>query len=237
MRNVLAIARRELSAFLVTPMAYVIMAGFLVVLGLFFALNVLYFSRQATLRPLFQTMYALFLFVGPALTMRLLAEEQRTGTLELLLTAPVREVEVVLGKFLGGFGALVVLIVLSSFYPLLLSFFGPPDRGPLLTGYLGALLFGAAAIALGLVASSLTQNQIVAWVVAFAIFLVLWAVDGLAGSVGGAVGNVLNYLALFPHFDGLSKGVLDSRDVIYFLSLTAAGLFTTTLFLEARRWR
>lgn len=236
MRATLAIARRELSSYFSSPLAYVITALFLVAAGYFFSANVI-FTRQATVRPLFQTMYTILLLLTPALTMRLLAEEQKNGTIELVLTAPVREWEVVIGKFLAGFGFLAVMIGLTAYYPLLLSIYGNPDQGGIIGGYVGALLFGAATIAIGLLASSLTQNQIVAAVLSFTVLLLLWVIDGLASVFPGPVGSALSYLALFPHFNDMTRGVIDTKDVVYYVSLVAAALFLTWRVMEARRWR
>src|SRR5579875_374292 len=175
MGNIVAIARRELMSYYGSFLFYVVTAAFLVITGFFFAVTVA-FSRSAQVAPLFQTMYTIMLLVAPILTMRLLAEEQRTGTIELLLTSPVRDAELVLGKFLAGLGLLVSMLVLTGFYPLLLALYGNPDRGGIIGGYLGALLFGGLAIAVGLFTSSLTQNQIVAAVLSFAILLLLWVI-------------------------------------------------------------
>jgi len=236
MRNVVAIARRELGSYFASPLAYVVTAAFLVINGVFFYLN-LYFGQQATIRPVVQTILTIFLLLTPVLSMRLLAEEQRTGTLELLLTAPVRDGEVVLGKYLAGLGFVGAMLALTLVYPAILFAFGSPDRGAVLGGYLAMVLFAAAAMALGLFASSLTQNQIVAAVIAFAFLLVLWVLDGLSSVFGGKAGEVVGYLALYPHFNDLTKGVIDTKDVIYYLSLVVGALFLTARSLEARRWR
>jgi len=207
-----------------------------VITGFFFAVTVA-FSRSAQVAPLFQTMYTIMLLVAPILTMRLLAEEQRTGTIELLLTSPVRDAELVLGKFLAGLGLLVSMLVLTGFYPLLLALYGNPDRGGIIGGYLGALLFGGLAIAIGLFTSSLTQNQIVAAVLSFAILLLLWVIDGLGSLVGGVVGSIATYLAVFTHFSDMTRGIVDTKDVVYFLTVIVGALFFTTWSVETRRWR
>src|SRR5439155_17935599 len=169
--------------------------------------------------------YTIMLLITPALTMRLLAEEQRTGTIELLLTSPVRDTELVVGKFVAGLGLVASMLALTVFYPILLSIYGSPDRAGIIGGYVGALLFGAAAVAVGLLTSALTSNQIVAAILCFAILLVLWAIDGLGGLAGGTAGAVLSYVAMYSHFTDLSRGVINSQDVVYFLSITAAALF------------
>jgi ABC-2 type transport system permease protein len=236
MTNVLAIARRELVMYFTSFLFYVITAAFLVITGFFFAINVAY-SRSATVGPLFQTTYTIMLLIAPALTMRLLAEEQRTGTLELILTSPVRDIELVVGKFLGGLGLLVAMLVLTGFYPLLLAIYGNPDRGGIIGGYVGALLFGGSAVAIGLFTSSTTSNQIVAAVVSFAALLILWVIDGIGGVIGGTTGQITSYLAVYTHFTDMTRGIIDTKDVVYFLSLIVGALFLSTRSIESRRWR
>ena len=230
------IARRELQSFFSSPLAYVIIAAFLLVAGYFFAISVIV-SRQASVRPVFQTMYTILLLLAPMITMRLLSEEQKSGTIELLLTAPVRNIEVVLGKFLAGVSFFAVMLLLTGLYPILLSFYGTPDVGGIIGGYLGALLFSGAIVAVGLFTSSLTQNQIVSAVLAFAILLLLWVIDGLSSVFGGQAGTILSYVALYPHFNDLTRGAIDTKDVLYYLSVIAIALLLTWRVLDARRWR
>jgi ABC-2 type transport system permease protein len=236
MLNALTIARKELTTYFVSPVAYVVTAFFLVVAGFFFYF-ILYFSREASLRGLFSNVAIVLLFVGPGLTMRLLAEEQRMGTIELLLTAPVRDWEVVVGKFIASLAFYTFMLALTILYPIILMRFGNPDIGPILSGYLGMLLLGATFLAAGVLTSSLTQNQVVAFIVAFAILLILWLADAAGNAIGGQVGNVLNYLSIAAHFDDFTKGVIDTSHLIYYLSLIAAFLFLATRVMEARRWR
>lgn len=236
MTNVFAIARRELASYFGSFLFYVITAAFLVITGLFFALQVAY-SRSAVVSPLFGITYTILLLIAPVLTMRLIAEEQRTGTIELMLTAPVRDVELVLGKYLGGLGLLVAMVALTGLYPLLLSMYGNPDRGGIIGGYLGALLFGGSAVAIGVLTSSLTGNQIVAAVLSFAILLILWVIDGIGGLAGGVVGQITSYLGVNPHVNDMTRGIIDTKDVLYFLSIIAGALFLTTRSIESRRWR
>ena len=236
MTNTLAIARRELASYYGSFLFYVITAAFLVITGFYFALNVA-FSRSAVVEPLFQVTYTIMLIITPALTMRLLAEEQRTGTIELLLTSPLRDTELIVGKFLAGLGLIASMLLLTVLYPILLSIYGSPDRGGVIGGYVGALLFAAAAVAIGLLTSSLTANQIVAAVLCFAILLVLWAIDGVSSLVSGPVGGAISYVAMYSHFSDMTRGVINSQDVVYFLSVTAAALFLATRAVESRRWR
>jgi ABC-2 type transport system permease protein len=236
MSNIWAIAQRELQSYFVSPLAYVIGFFFLLASGLLFAL-ILGLSSEATLRPLFGQLAVILLFIAPALTMRLLAEEQRTGTLELLLTAPVRDSELVLGKFLGVFLLLLALLAVTLVYPAILFLAGNPDRGPILSGYLGVILLGAAFLAVGLFASSLTQNQIIAYLLAFVILLLLWLADGMGNFTGGRIGDLFRFLSVTRHFDEFPRGIIDTRHVVYFLSVIAAALFFTVLSVQARRWR
>jgi len=236
MQNVLTIARRELGAHFESPMAYIVTAAFLLINGIFFYMNV-YYGQQATIRPVVQTVLTILLLLTPVLSMRLLAEEQRSGTLELLLTAPVRDSEVVIGKYLAGLGFLSVMIGLTLFYAVILLAFGSPDRGALFGGYLAMFLFGMAAMSIGLFASSLSQNQIVAAVIAFAILLILWVADGFSSIFGSPLQSIVSYIALYPHFDDMTKGVIDTKDIVYYLSLVVVPLFLTARSLEARRWR
>jgi ABC-2 type transport system permease protein len=236
MRNTWAIARRELASYFVSPVAYVVGALFLLISGFLFAV-ILGQSNEANMRGIFGNFAVIFLFIVPALTMRLLAEEQRTGTLELLLTAPVRDYELVLGKFLGVFLLLLILLAATLVYPAILVVADNPDRGPILAGYLGVVLAGAAFLAIGLFASSLTQNQIIAALLAFAILLLFWLADALGNFTAGRVGDFFRFLSLTRHFDEFPRGVIDTRHIIYFLSVIAAALFFTVQSVQARRWR
>ncbi len=234
--NTLAIAGRELGSYFKSFVAYVVLAAFLIVNGYFFAIGVA-FSRTGDLQPLFQTMYTMLLLMSPIVTMRLIAEERRTGTIELLLTSPVRDWELILGKFFGGLAFFAVGLVLTMFFPAILLMFGTPDLGILLSGYLGALLFAGATVGIGLMTSTFTTNQIVAAIVTFAILLILWVIDAIGQIFGSELSRGLSYLALFPHFNDFSKGLIDSSHLVYFLSLIAGALFIATRSLEARHWR
>jgi ABC-2 type transport system permease protein len=235
-RNTLAIAERELRSYFVSPIAYVIIALFLLVSGYLFSV-ILLNTNEATLRYLVSNLSVIWLFITPALTMRLLAEEARTGTVELLLTNPVRDVEVVIGKYLGALGLLLVMLAFTLYYPALLLIFGNPDRGPMIAGYVGVVLQAAAFLAVGLMASSFTQNQIVAAVLTFAILLLLWLSEAVASFIGRPAGDVMRYLSVTSHSQDFARGVIDSTHVVYFLSVVAAALFITFLSLQARRWR
>jgi ABC-2 type transport system permease protein len=235
-RNVWAVATRELHSYFLSPLAYVVIALFLALSGYLFAL-ILSSSREASLRGLVSNVSVLFLFIVPAVSMRLLAEEQRTGTVELLLTNPVQEWEIVAGKFLASIMLILVMLALTLLFPLFLFVFGNPDRGPIITGYIGVLLQAAAFLAVGLWASSLTQNQIVAALVAFALLLILWLSDNLGQFLGGSIGAIVSYTSVVNHFSSFPQGVIETKDVIYYLTVIAAGLILSTLSLQSRRYR
>jgi ABC-2 type transport system permease protein len=236
MKNAWLIARRELASYFTSPIAYAVTAVFLLVAGYLFWV-ILYYSREATMRYLFYNVTTLLLLVGPALTMRLVAEERRTGTIELLLTSPVRDGEVIAGKFLAALGLWALMLALTLVYPALLEAFGNPDLGPIATGYLGLLLAGGAVLALGVIASTVTSNQVIAALVAFGLSLFLWLADALQGIATGALGSFFSYLSMSTHFYDLAKGVIDTRDVVFYLSLIFGSLFVATRLLEARRWK
>lgn len=236
MRNVWAVATRELRAYFLSPMAYLVIAFFLFGAGLLFGL-IIEQSREASLRGLISNVSVLFLFVVPMISMRLLAEEQRTGTIELLLTNPVQEWQIVTGKFLASVLLVLVMLAFTLLYPIFLFVFGNPDRGPMLTGYVGVILQGSAFLAIGLWASSLTENQIVAAVLAFVFLLVLWLSDNLGQSLGGTVGTIVSYTSVANHFNDFPTGVINTKDVLYYLTLMAGGLVLSTLSLQSRRYR
>ena len=236
MRNVWAVATRELRSYFLSPLAYVVIALFLALSGYLFAL-ILANGREASLRGLVQNVSVLYLFIVPAISMRLLAEEQRTGTVELLLTNPVQEWEIVTGKFFSSVMLVLVMLALTLLFPLFLFVFGNPDKGPIITGYVGIFLQAAAFLAVGLWASSLTQNQIVAAIVSFALLLILWLSDNLGQFLGGTVGSIISYTSVINHFQSFPQGVIQTNDVIYYLTLIAAGIVLSTLSLQSRRYR
>lgn len=236
MRNVLAVSSRELRSYFLAPLAYLVIAFFLFGAGMLFWL-ILQSSREASLRGLIQNVHVLFLFVIPMISMRLLAEEQRSGTMELLMTNPVQEWQIVVGKFIGA--ALLVLLMLlpTVVYAVFLMVFGNPDRGPMLTGYIGAILQGSAFLAVGLWASSLTENQVVSAIVSFVLLLAFWLSDNVGQALGGTAGQIVGYLSLVNHIQGFSQGVIDTKDVVFYLTVIGAGLVLSTLSLQSRRYR
>jgi len=235
-RNVWAVSVRELRSYFLSPLAYVVIALFLALSGYLFAL-ILANGREASLRGLVQNVSVLYLFIVPAISMRLLAEEQRTGTVELLLTNPVQEWEIVTGKFLASVLLVLVMLGLTLLFPLFLFIYGNPDRGPIIAGYVGIFLQAAAFLSIGLWASSLTQNQIVAAIVSFALLLILWLSENLGQFLGGTIGSIISYTSVITHFQSFPQGVIQSNDVIYYLSLVLAGIVLSTLSLQSRRYR
>ncbi len=236
MRNTTTIALKEFKSYLASPMAYIVICIFLVLTGVFFGISPTTYL-ETSIRGLWEFWGILFLLLLTAvLTMRLLAEERKMGTLELLLTAPVRDSEVIMGKFLGSLCILVVMLVLTFYYPILLMCFGDPDMGPIATGYLGLFLLGCASLAVGLFASSLTSNQIVAAVVAGGILFALWFTGMVANLLPEAIGEAIGYFSLSYYFPDLMRGVIDTRGIIYYLSITALFLFLAIRSLENSRW-
>jgi gliding motility-associated transport system permease protein len=237
MKNALYIAGKELRSYFVSPVAYVVVALWLVASGFFFWFS-LTIGNEATLRDVFGVVPVFLLLVAPALTMRLLAEEARTGTLELLLTAPVRDWSVVVGKFLGAMGLYLAMIGLTLFYPLVLVLFnGNPDWGQIWAGYLGLVLLGMTFLSVGLFASALTSNQMVSAVVAFVILLVLFIISNVGANVGAGISTFLQRLSVVERFDAFPRGLIDLKDIIFYLSFTAVMLFITVQVVEARRYR
>jgi ABC-2 type transport system permease protein len=237
-KNTMLIARREFKTYLTSPMAYIVACVFLVLIG---ALFVWYLERtdysDTSINGYLDIWGNLVLMLfAAALAMRLIAEEKKLGTWELLLTAPIRDTEVVLGKYLGSLGVLVSMLALTLYFPLLLWIFGDPDTGPILTGYLGLFLLGAASLSIGMFASSVTSNQIVAAVIAGGILAVLYFIGAAGDSISGAVGDILSYISLSSHFPDFVNGIIDTRAIIYYLSVIALFLFLTIRSIETSRW-
>jgi ABC-2 type transport system permease protein len=192
---------------------------------------------DSVLRPLFSNMSVILLLLMPLITMRLFAEERRSGTIELLLTYPVRDGAVLIAKYLAALALYALMLALTLLYPGIVAYFTRLEWGPLLSGYLGLLLMGATFLAVGIFASSLTENQIVASITTFGVLLFLWVIGWSAEYVGGGWGRVLSHLSLLDHFDTFARGVLDTKDIVYYLNVTILALFLTLRSLEARRWK
>ncbi len=238
MRVTLAIAWKEIVAYYTSPMAYIVALMFLALTGFFFVNSIDRPFAEATISGMLDpVVFFMMWWLPPLLTMRLLAEEQKMGTIELLLTAPVYDWEVVIGKYLASLVFFITTLALTLYYVLLLYWFGNPDSGPIWSAYLGTILYGAAALSVGLLASSLTSNQIVAAVIGVGLLLLLTFIDLAAGQVGGGLSTFLNEIGLRSHFDDFSRGVVDTSNLVYYLALTGVFLFLTIRSLESRRWR
>jgi ABC-2 type transport system permease protein len=235
MHNILPIYRREIRSYFNSPVAYVVIVVFLAIVGWFFSSNV-FLMNIASLRILFDIVPLVFLFFVPAITMRLLAEEKKTGTLELLTTRPVRDVEIVLGKFLAAWTLLAAALLPTLLYVATLLALGSPDLGPILTAYLGLMLMGGAYIAIALFASGLTENQIVAFILSFLFVVALFLMDKVLMYVPEAFATPMDFLSIDYHFSNIARGVIDTRDLIYFGSLLGFGLYLATVTLERRKW-
>jgi len=236
MSAALAITKREMRTYFNSPVAYIVVTVFMLLAGYLFW-NTVFIERQAEMRGYFGLMPMLFTFIIPAITMRLLAEEKGSGTLELLITMPVRDWEVVVGKFLAAVALLAVLLALTLVYAITLAAIGPLDKGPAYGGYFGLLLMGAAYAAIGVMASSLTRNQIVAFLLAFAISFALYLFGRVVQIVPPAIQPLVAFLSIDNHFEAISRGVIDTRDVFYYLSIMAISLVVATVALESRKWK
>lgn len=257
MRNALAIAGKDIRAYFVSPIAYVVMTGF-VLLGGWFFFNLLarftflvqmYGAMQNpqamqqlnlndfVIAPLLHNLSVVLVILIPVITMRAFAEEKRAGTYELLMTAPLSVTEIVIGKFLGAFVFVFLMVLLTGIYPVILLLYGNPEVGVLLGGFLGLLLLATAFLSVGLLTSSLTQNQIIAAVSCLVILLLLYVISWPAETAGETMGAVLRYLSLTEHFGEMVKGIIDTRDLVYFVSVIVLALFLTQRAVESLRWR
>jgi len=255
MKNIWIIAKKECASYFYSPIAYVVFAMFTLISGYFFY-NILSVYTMVSMRamqsqygaeglnftegifiPLFSNMSIIMLLMMPLLTMRLLSEEKRAGTFELLLTYPLRDIETVLGKFFACFLVFAAMLGLTLTYPIFLSFLGNIEYGALIACYVGLLLMGSAFISFGLLASSWTSNQIIAAVISFGALLLFWMVGFSAYNASPEFAKILSHLSLLDHFDNFTKGVIESKDVIYYLNFTIFCLFLTLRSLESNKWR
>jgi gliding motility-associated transport system permease protein len=254
MRNILAIAQKELKSYFASPIAYIVIGLFALFYGYFYAVYLQVFLRdsmslgqmgqqsamnvnQQMLRPVLQNVTVLLLFVLPAITMRTYAEERRSGTIELLLTSPVSDFQIVMGKFLGALALYTVMMSVTLIHNGVLYVYGSPEWKPILTSYLGLMLLGGSFLSVGLFISTLTTNQIVAYIVTFSTFLLLWVISWIGSFSSGMFTDVTAYLSVIEHFDDFTKGVIDTTHVIYYLSMITFGLFLTAKSVDTERWR
>jgi len=237
LRNTLAIATKEVRTYFASPIAYIIMAAFLFATGFFFVSSLSGAFREASVRGFLSAGAFVLLILGPVLTMRLIAEETKIGTIELLLTAPVRDYEVIVGKYLAALAILIAMLALTLYYPLMLFVFASPDPGPIFTGYIGILLVGSAFLSVGLFASTLSANQIVSAVTGLIVLLIFWFLANAAEFLGGVSATLLNYLSPQSHLNDFNRGVIDTGSIIYYVTVIAVFLFLAIRSLETRRWR
>ena len=259
MKNIIAIVQRELGTYFVSPVAYVVLTIFLFLSGIFFQTVLSSVLRDSMMqamqgaqlgqgpppidvpgivsRSFLGSMSVILLFMIPMITMALFSEEKKRGTIELLLTAPLTDAEVILGKFFAAASFFVILLATTWIPMAVLYIFGKPSSGPILTAYLGLFLYTMSLVAVGMFISSLTENQIVAGVLSFGTFLLLWLVNVMANTAQGTSKAVLSYLSILDHLDDFMKGVLSTSNIIFYLSLTIVGVFLTYRSVDSLRWR
>ncbi len=259
MRNFMAILNREMKSYFSSPVAYVVTGLFLLIAGIFFYLIITNFVQYCmradmqaqyyrmappklnvnmmAIRPFFHNMSLFALFFLPFITMRLYSEEKKTGTIELLLTSPVTNLQSILGKFTASAVLYLIMLGLTFLYMVLLFIFGRPEIGQVLTGYLGLLLLGLSYLSFGVFFSTLTDNQIIAAVSTVTFILFFWAIGWVSGMVNPSWGETLSNFSLIEHFDDFAKGILDTKHVVYYLSFIFMGLFLSFVSIESARWR
>jgi len=254
MRNIVAIAQKELKSYFSSPIAYIVLGFWALLYGYFFFALLQFFVRQSMqmgqfqgpqamnvnqqmIRPLVQNVTILVLFLMPMVTMRTYSEEKRSGTFELLLTSPITDWQIILGKFFGAMALYAAMLGVTLIHLAVLFIYGRPEWKPIATAYLGLLLLGGCFISLGLFISSLTKNQIVAGMVTFAVFLLLWIITWIGSFSGPTVDQLTQYLSIVQHLDDFGKGVLDTTHIIYYLSFITFGLFLTVKSVDSERWR
>ncbi len=233
MKQSLHIFSKEFKDYFISPIAYIVIAIFLLVTGWFF-FNTFFIHNQATLRNFFSLLPLTFSFIIPAVTMRLFSEEMNIGSYEVLMTMPVTTTDIVVGKFLAGFAFTGAMLLPTLAYPILISLFGDLDWGPVAGGYLGALLMGGSFTAIGLFASSLTRNQIIAFIIGMVICFSLTLLDKMLFFFPRAAVKVLGYLGTDFHFQNIAKGIIDSRDLVYFLSVIFIALYAANLSMQEK---
>jgi len=253
-RNALAIANKEFRSYFASPIGYILIGLFALLFGYFFYLYLMMFVRQSEqmmqfggggganvnqmmIRGLFQNTAVIILFVMPMITMRTYSEEKRSGTIELLLTSPITDLEIIVGKFLGALALYGAMLIVTMLYIAILFRIGNPEWRPIIAGYLGLLLMGGCFLSVGLFISSLTKNQIVAGFLTFATFLMFWIINWMGESSGPTTRDVLNYLSITEHFDDFSRGIIDTKHLVYYLSFITFGLFLTAKSVDSERWR
>jgi ABC-2 type transport system permease protein len=253
-RNTLAIAGKEIRSYFASPIGYILIGLFALLFGWFFYVYLMAFVQQSQqmmqfggggganlnqmmIRGLFQNTAVIILFVMPMITMRTYSEEKRSGTIELLLTSPVTDLQIILGKFFGALALYAAMLAVTMIYIAILFKIGEPEWRPIVAGYLGLLLMGSCFLSAGLFISSLTKNQIVAGFLTFTTFLMLWILNWLAESSGPTTQAILNHLSITQNFEDFARGVIDTKPVVYYLSFITFGLFLTAKSVDSERWR
>jgi ABC-2 type transport system permease protein len=253
-RNTLAIADKDLRSYFASPMAYLLIGLFSLLFGWFFYVYLMAFNQQSQqmmqfgqggganinqmmIRGLFQNTAVIILFVMPMITMRTYSEEKRSGTIELLLTSPVTDLQIILGKFLGALALYAAMLAVTMIYMIMLFKISNPEWRPIAAGSLGLLLMGGCFLSAGRFISSLTKNQIVAGFLTFATFLMLWIVNWIGESSGPTTQAIVSYLSITEHFDDFARGIIDTKHTIYYLSFITFGLFLTAKSVDSERWR
>ena len=254
MNNIWTIARRDFKSYVSSPIAYIVIAVFLAIMGWMFFFNLSHFNLQnlqyqqynqgkaasitdGIIRPLFGNMNVIFLFLSPFITMRLFAEEKKVHTIELLMTSPVTLTEIILGKFFSTMLLLVIMLGLTLVYPVVLFATGNPDIGPIFTSYVGTLLLFSCYVAVGILFSAMTENQIVAGALTFGAMLFFWLISWATQSAGPVWSDILMYLSVISHYNNFSQGMLNTSDIFYYFSFIFVGLFLTHRVLDSFRWR
>jgi ABC-2 type transport system permease protein len=254
MKGILAIYRREMNSYFVSPIAYIVIGVFLLATGFFYTRilagamqNSMMMAQRGgemdvpmmVIRSFVGLCATFMLFLVPMLTMGVYAEERKRGTMEMLMTSPITELQIVLGKFFASFTLLLLMLGPTLLYHLYVSRFSEPAMPWRIvgSGYLGVALLGAALVAIGAFISSLTENQIVAGIVTFVVFLMLWVLDIGVNSAGGMLGDVVKYLSILQHYEDFSQGVIDTSSIIFYVSLAGLALFLTLRNLDSMRWR
>lgn len=250
MKSIFTIFRKELKSYFFSPIAFIVVFVFLIISGMFFFLYLQSFAQaqfdprlqiveegmnlnESVIRPFLGTISVVLLLLIPLITMRLIADERKSFTAELLFTSPVRITSIIIGKYLASLLLFSMMIILSAVYIVVLISYGNPDLGPVLSGYLGLFLMGGSFLAVGMFASSLTENQMIAAVICFGILLVFWII----GATSSAGDSVFGYLSIINHFENFAKGIIELNDVIYYLSFIFLGLYLAYIMLDSERWK
>jgi ABC-2 type transport system permease protein len=254
LNNVLAIAHKEIKAYFASPIAYVVIGVWVFLFGFFYLTMLQIFNQQSMqalgfegapsqnvnesmIRPLFLNASVVVLFFLPMITMRTYSEEKRSGTIELLLTSPLTDLQIIMGKFLGAMTLYGAMLAITFVHIGIVFAFGKPEWIPIATTYLGLLLMGGCFISIGLLISSLTKNQIVAGAMTFAVFLLLWVINWVGSFSGPRTAAILDYLSITNHLDDFTRGILDTKHLVYYVSFIAFGLFLTARSVDTERWR